>query len=94
MAKQSTTGLELINRDTLVEVMTVALKADRPLLIYGTPGIAKSETVRQVLNDQGYVMADFRFGNIPPEDLAGIAWPNQETKRVERYMPDVIAKCW
>ena len=40
MAKTSTyTGLNSIDRTTLLAVMGVAIKADRPLLILGSPGI-------------------------------------------------------
>ncbi|PZO72299.1 MAG: hypothetical protein DI640_13070 [Sphingomonas taxi] len=92
--KTSLTGLEPINRNALVATINLAIRADRPLLILGSPGISKSVTVRAGLEAAGYAMVDTRPGNIPPEDFAGIGWPDHETKRVERYMPDIVAKCW
>lgn len=87
-------GLEQINRTTLLKVVRLALAADRPLLIMGIPGISKSDTVREIANSDGYALVDWRAGTALPEDLGGILWPDTATKRVDRYMPDVVTSCW
>lgn len=94
MASSSYLGMEPVNRTALTETIKLAIAADRPLLVLGSPGIGKSETVREVAVSEGYELVDYRVGNVPPEDLGGLMWPNQETKRVDRYMPDIVAACW
>lgn len=88
------TNIHELDRGNLLNMINLSLVSDEPLLIFGTPGIGKSDTVREVSFANGYEMLDVRAGNIPPEDFAGIAWPEKDTGRVKRLMPDVIAAAW
>lgn len=85
---------ENINRETLVDAIKLSIAADEPILIFGPPGAGKSDTVRAAATACDMVSMDVRAGNIPPEDFAGIGWPDKETGRVVRMMPDIISSAW
>ena len=63
-----------------------ALKVNRPICIWGAPGIGKSELV-QGLVDQGELgnalMIDMRLALLEPTDLRGYPFRNPETNTME-----------
>ena len=67
-----------------------ALKVNRPIFIWGAPGIGKSELV-QGLVDQGELgnalMIDMRLALLEPTDLRGYPFRNPETNTMEWSPP-------
>lgn len=84
-------SIHSVTRTELLDLINLSITADEPLLIFGSPGIGKSETVHEIAAKHNYKVLDVRAGNIPPEDFAGIAWPEKETGEVKRLCPDVIS---
>lgn len=79
----------------LVAVLDATLqKTIRPIYIQGFPGVAKSAAVKQFATRNGLGYAEHRFGLSSPSEVGGISVPDFDTKRVERFMSEVIAKCW
>lgn len=57
----------------LKTAITLAFKANRPLMIHGSPGIGKSEIVEQVAKAEGYEhVEDLRLSQLDQVDLRGV----------------------
>lgn len=52
--------------------LKAAINADRPVMLYGSPGIGKSDIVRQVCADLGYIVEDIRVSQMDPVDIRGV----------------------
>ena len=67
-----------------------ALKVNRPIFIWGAPGIGKSELVQGIV-DQGELgnalMIDMRLALLEPTDLRGYPFRNPETNTMEWSPP-------
>lgn len=50
----------------------------RPLFLWGPPGIGKSEIVADVAKEMGGLMIDLRLGQMDPTDIRGIPYYNKE----------------
>jgi hypothetical protein len=55
-----------------------AFKANRPVFIWGPPGIGKSEVVQEITNELGGFMIDLRMAQMEPTDLRGIPYFNKD----------------
>jgi hypothetical protein len=55
------------------------LKVQRPVFLWGPPGVGKSELIEQIAESMGGVMMDFRLGIRQPTDIVGIPFYNKET---------------
>ena len=73
---------ELANRTvTLAEANPRVLRClnkKRPVMLWGPPGIGKSELIGQLAHDLGGVMVDFRLAIRQPTDILGIPFYNKE----------------
>ena len=49
-----------------------AIKARRPLFLWGPPGIGKSELVAGITQELGGIMYDCRLGQMEPTDIREI----------------------
>ena len=71
-------------------VVLRAMKANRPIFIWGAPGIGKSELVEQIVNsgDLGSsTVIDMRLALLEPTDLRGYPFRNPETNLMEWSPP-------
>jgi len=50
----------------------------RPVFLWGPPGIGKSELVEGITNDLGGIMYDLRLAQMDPTDIRGIPFYNKE----------------
>ena len=68
------------------DIVLRAMKASRPIFLWGPPGIGKSELVEQIVNS-GEVgnayMIDMRLALMEPTDLRGYPFRNPETNQME-----------
>lgn len=55
-----------------------AFKVQRPVFLWGPPGIGKSELVEGITNDLGGYMIDLRLGQMEPTDIRGIPYYNKD----------------
>jgi len=65
-----------------------AFKVQRPLFLWGPPGIGKSELVEGIANELGGLMIDLRLGQMEPTDIRGIPYYNKD-KGVMDWAPPV-----
>src|SRR6056300_1811519 len=56
----------------------VAFKKQRPIFLWGPPGVGKSDIVQQITNEAGGYMFDLRLGQMDPTDLRGMPFFNKE----------------
>ena len=65
-----------------------AIQAQRPIFIWGPPGIGKSDIVSQITDDLGdSIMIDMRLALMEPTDLRGYPFRNPETNSMEWAPP-------
>ena len=64
-----------------------AIKARRPLFLWGPPGIGKSELVAGITKELGGIMYDCRLGQMEPTDIRGIPFYNKELGKMDWAPP-------
>jgi len=60
------------------KALTKCFNIQRPLFLWGPPGIGKSEIVADVAKEMGGLMIDLRLGQMDPTDIRGIPYYNKE----------------
>ena len=65
-----------------------AFKVQRPLFLWGPPGIGKSELVEGITSELNGLMIDLRLGQMEPTDIRGIPYYNKD-KGVMDWAPPV-----
>ncbi len=68
--------------------LTKAFKIQRPVFLWGPPGIGKSELVAELTEEMGGYMIDLRLGQMEPTDIRGIPYYNKD-KGVMDWAPPV-----
>jgi len=65
-----------------------AIKAKRPIFLWGAPGIGKSDLIAQITEELGNsLMIDMRLALMEPTDLRGYPFRNPETNTMEWAPP-------
>ena len=64
-----------------------AFKKQRPLFLWGPPGIGKSELVADITEELGGVMIDLRLGQMEPTDIRGIPFYNKDNGKMDWAEP-------
>jgi hypothetical protein len=64
-----------------------AFKKQRPLFLWGPPGIGKSELVADITAELGGHMIDLRLGQMEPTDIRGIPFYNKEIGKMDWAEP-------
>jgi hypothetical protein len=64
-----------------------AFKKQRPLFLWGPPGIGKSELVADITTELGGVMIDLRLGQMEPTDIRGIPFYNKDNGKMDWASP-------
>ena len=62
-------------------------KSQRPLFLWGPPGIGKSEVVADIAQEMGGFMIDLRLGQMDPTDIRGIPFYNKELGKMDWAPP-------
>lgn len=62
-------------------------KHQRPVFLWGPPGIGKSELVAGIARDLGGLMIDLRLSQMEPTDLRGIPFYNRDLNRMDWAAP-------
>ena len=74
------------------DIVLRAMKAKRPIFLWGPPGIGKSELVQQIV-DSGELgnayMIDMRLALMEPTDLRGYPFRNPEARAPARSPLDL-----
>ena len=64
-----------------------AFRVQRPLFLWGPPGIGKSELVEGITKDLGGLMIDLRLGQMEPTDIRGIPFYNKDIGKMDWAEP-------
>jgi hypothetical protein len=64
-----------------------AFKIQRPVFLWGPPGIGKSELVADITRELGGHMIDLRLGQMEPTDIRGIPYYNKDTGKMDWAEP-------
>ena len=64
-----------------------AFKIQRPVFLWGPPGIGKSELVADITKELGGYMIDLRLGQMEPTDIRGIPYYNKDTGKMDWAEP-------
>jgi len=64
-----------------------AFKKQRPLFLWGPPGIGKSELVADITEELGGYMIDLRLGQMEPTDIRGIPFYNKDLGKMDWAPP-------
>ena len=64
-----------------------AFKRQRPLFLWGPPGIGKSELVAEITEELGGAMIDLRLGQMEPTDIRGIPFYNKDNGKMDWAAP-------
>ena len=64
-----------------------AFKVQRPLFLWGPPGIGKSELVEGITTELGGLMIDLRLGQMEPTDIRGIPFYNKDIGKMDWAPP-------
>ena len=64
-----------------------AFKAQRPVFLWGPPGVGKSELIAGLTEELGGHMIDLRLGQMEPTDLRGIPFYNKDIGKMDWAEP-------
>lgn len=71
---------------TLSAALGTSVAIRRPLMIYGPPGVGKSDIVRAFAKSRGMELRDVRLSMMDPSDIRGLPMPN-EARTQTRWIP-------
>ena len=72
--------------DAIAEIKHLILKK-RPVMIWGAPGIGKSDIIQQIGDDLGRNVIDLRLLLMEPTDLRGMPYYNKQNNTMEWAPP-------
>ena len=64
-----------------------AFKAQRPVFLWGPPGVGKSDVISQIATELGGYMIDMRLAQMEPTDLRGIPFYNKDIGKMDWAEP-------
>jgi hypothetical protein len=62
-------------------------KRQRPVFLWGPPGLGKSDVVAQITEELGGLMIDLRLGQMEPTDIRGIPYFNKDNGKMDWAPP-------
>lgn len=68
-------------------LLTRCMKVGRPAMIWGPPGIGKSELIAEIGAESGRAVIDMRLLLLEPTDIKGIPYYNPETRTMKWAQP-------
>lgn len=72
--------------EQVIEALELCIRAGLPAMLWGPPGVGKSETVRTLARTKGWGLVVTTFADRNPVDVSGIPIPDPATGRT-RYLP-------
>ena len=77
-----------MKRTQIEQSIKTAIAANEPLMIYGSPGLGKSDTVRKVAKELEMEIFDVRASLLDPVDVRGLPVPDKESGLVNWMVPE------
>lgn len=72
-----------VNMKQVRDLVLASITMKQPLMIWGPPGIGKSDVVAQVAKELGRDLIDIRLPNYEPTDIKGIPFYNPQSNLME-----------
>lgn len=63
----------------ITTALSYLIDANQPVMLHGSPGVGKSDVVRQIAKQRGIELIDLRLSQLDPVDLRGV--PSVDTKK-------------
>ena len=79
-----------VDQPTLLDTMRGAFKLNRPLFIWGSPGIGKSDITRAFTQTIGGVLCDIRLAQYDAVDIRGLPDVNESNSTTVWYPPSTL----
>ena len=76
----------------VASAINLCIEASQPVMLHGSPGVGKSDVVRQVAAQRGIDMIDLRLSQLDPVDLRGVPSVDHEKKQTTWNAPDFLPK--
>ena len=70
------------------EIASLGERSHTPVMLWGPPGVGKSQIVAKVAADDSLPLIDIRLSQLEPSDLRGI--PFRVNERVEWAIPSML----
>lgn len=74
----------------VASAINLCIEANQPVMLHGSPGVGKSDVVRQVAAQRGIDMIDLRLSQLDPVDLRGVPSVDHENKKTTWNAPDFL----
>lgn len=83
-----------MNPTLAASAINVGLEADIPVMIWGAPGVGKSETVFQIGQARGVPVRDVRLSQLDPVDIRGVPSVVEGHTRwnIPSFLPDPVTE--
>ena len=72
------------------QALNKAIEAKRPVMLWGAPGVGKSDVVAQVAEKRGVELRDVRLSLLDPVDLKGFPIPDHDNKQMTWLPPHFL----
>lgn len=69
------------------KALLAAFEVQRPVFLWGPPGIGKSDVVASITNELGGLMIDLRMAQMEPTDIRGIPFFNKDLGKMDWAPP-------
>lgn len=76
-----------VTANTLKKTLKYCIKAKRPVMIWGAPGLGKSDIVAGLCNEMGGILYDMRLSTVEQTDLRGMPFYNRDSGKMEWAAP-------
>jgi hypothetical protein len=87
MAKDSVTEHRTVTASEARTRLMRCFKKQRPIFLWGPPGIGKSEVVAGIAEEMEGLMIDLRLAQMEPTDLRGIPFYNKDNGKMDWAAP-------
>lgn len=74
----------------IVSALGYLLDANQPVMLHGSPGVGKSDVVRQVAKQRGIDLIDLRLSQLDPVDLRGVPSVDPKKKVTSWNVPSFL----
>ena len=87
MSKESMTEHRTVTSEGAKRAILKCFKKQRPVFLWGPPGIGKSEVVEGISRELGGAFIDLRLAQMEPTDLRGIPFFNKNNEKMDWAPP-------
>lgn len=82
--------LETLDAREMPAFVEAIILADRVPMVYGAPGIGKSEIIRELAHRMGFALLDVRLAQMLPEQIAGVQYVDASHTATVALKPSLI----